>query len=138
MSKKVDGGGLRYNGDKNPLDLVPSSLILAVGEVFGAGAKKYAARNWERGMNWSKVYGCLMRHIIKWNSHEYSDYDEETGLSHLAHAATNLAMLIEYAKTCPELDDRVKYDKNPELPTEIEEMLNDLNQEWQDKKLSDL
>lgn len=111
MSKLTDGGGLRYNGDKNPLELVPPSLVFAVGEVFKKGAEKYAPRNWERGMKWSTVYGCLLRHVFKWASPFHSDIDEETGLNHLWHAACNVAMLIEYEKTCPNLDDRVKYDQ---------------------------
>jgi len=129
----IDGGGLRYNTDKNPVELVPPSLILAVGEVFGEGAKKYAPRNWERGMAWTKVYGCLMRHILKWASPFHSDIDEESGKTHLAHAATNIAMLIEYTLTCPELDDRVKVVTN-EIKTvdkETEEMLEDLNKEFE-------
>ena len=133
--KTVDGGGLRYNDNKNPVDLVPPSLILAVGEVFGAGAKKYAPRNWERGMAWTKVYGCLMRHILKWASPFHSDLDEETGLSHLAHAATNVAMLIEYDLTCKELDDRIKIQTTEDntvkaVDAKTEEMLDDLNEEF--------
>ena len=105
----VDGGGKRLNNGKLPMELVPPSMIFAVAAVLGKGAEKYSARNWERGMSWTTVYACLMRHILKWMSPFHSDIDEETGLSHLAHAACNIAMLIEYEKTCPELDDRVKY-----------------------------
>ena len=40
------------------------------------------------------------------------DVDVESNLPHLYLAASNLAMLIEYAETCPELDDRWKGAKN--------------------------
>ena len=111
LLKKVSGEGLRANEGKVPMELVPTSLFFAVGEVLGAGAKKYAPRNWEKGMKWTTVYGCLLRHISKWASPFHSDFDEETGYNHLWHAACNIAMLIEYENTCPELDDRVKYNK---------------------------
>lgn len=104
--KKVDGGGKRLNKGKIPIDMVPTSLIYAVARVFEEGAKKYEKDNWRRGMSHSKVYGCAMRHMLKW--FEGQDKDKETGLSHLWHVATNIAMLIEYEKTCPELDDRYK------------------------------
>lgn len=106
---KVDGGGERKNVDKTPLELVPTSLIFATAEVLAVGAKKYAPRNWERGMKWSTVSGCMLRHTFKWLSPFHSDFDNESGLNHLWHVACNVAMLIEYEKTCPELDDRVKY-----------------------------
>lgn len=106
---KADGGGQRFNKDKIPMELVPPSIIFAVGEVLKIGAKKYSARNWERGMRWTIVYGCIMRHLMKWASPFHSDIDEESGLNHLWHVASNVAMLIEYERTCKELDDRPKY-----------------------------
>ncbi len=108
---KADGGGLRYNQNKEPLELVPPSLVFAVAAVLKKGAEKYAPRNWERGMPYTTVLGCLLRHVFKWASPFHSDIDEETKLNHLWHAACNIAMLIEYDLTCPEMDDRVKYDK---------------------------
>lgn len=106
-----DGKGLRYDEGKVPLELVPASLKFAVGEVLAKGAKKYARRNWERGMSWETIMGCLERHYEKWKSPHHSDYDEETGLNHMWHVACNVAMLIEYELTCPELDSRLKYDQ---------------------------
>lgn len=107
---KVDGSGLRDNKGKVPLELVPPSLVFAVGEVLKVGAAKYAPRNWESGMPWSTVSGCALRHFFKWLSPLHSDLDEETGLNHLWHVACNIAMLIEYDYTCKDLDDRPKYD----------------------------
>ncbi len=118
----VDGGGKRLNSDKVPLELVPPSLIFAVGEVLKVGAEKYEERNWERGMRWTTVLGCLLRHIYKWASPFYSDLDEESGLNHLWHAAANVAMLIEYENTCKNLDDRVSYVKDGKISVEPEEL----------------
>lgn len=107
---KVDGGGKRYNKGKLPLELVPFSSLEAMAKVLEKGAEKYAPFNWARGMSWQSVYGCAMRHLGKWHSPHHSDMDEETGLNHLYHALCNIAFLIEYEKTCPELDDRFKID----------------------------
>lgn len=109
---KVDGKGERKNDGKVPIELVPPSLMFAVAEVLAVGAKKYAPRNWERGMSWTSVLGCALRHLMKWSSPFHSDKDEETGLSHLWHVACNIAFLIEYEKTCPQLDDRLKREKD--------------------------
>lgn len=110
----LDGKGERKNEGKNPLELVPASLIFAVGEVLGKGAEKYSEHNWARGMLWSKPLGCALRHLMKWHSPFHSDYDEETGLNHLWHVAANIAMLIEYENTCKNLDNRLKYNAQQE------------------------
>jgi len=128
----ADGGGMRFNKNKIPMDLVPTSLIFETAKVLGKGAEKYAPRNWERGMKWTTVYGCLMRHLFKWASPFHSDLDEETGLSHLSHVACNVAMLIEYSRTCPELDDRVKYEENNDIEYVEKHELDDHAAEFND------
>jgi hypothetical protein len=109
--KKCDGKGLRYNKGKIPLDMVPESIIEAIAKVLQKGAEKYEKNNWRRGMSWETVYGCLQRHLFKYHSPHHSDIDEETGLPHIFLAACNIAFLIEYRITCPELDDRYKEEK---------------------------
>jgi len=101
---KADGGGKRLNTGKVPLSMVPSSTLYAIARVFEAGAKKYEKNNWRRGMKHSIPYECAMRHLLKYAEGE--DRDAETGELHLSHCLTNLAMLVEYQTTCPELDDR--------------------------------
>ena len=98
--------GLRYNKDKVPLHLVPPSAIIAMGEALAYGTKKYSERNWEKGMNMSIPYACLLRHLMAWQSGK--DCDPESGLSHLKHVLINAAMLVEY-ESRPELDDRPKH-----------------------------
>lgn len=107
MSDKLKmGGGLRYNNGKAELHQVPSSLTFAVAKTLMYGAQKYEKGNWRKGMSWMTVYDCLQRHMLKWLDGE--ECDEESGLPHLYHAACNIAFLIEYRNTCPELDDRFK------------------------------
>lgn len=100
----VDGGGLRYDTGKCPIHLVPPAYIRAAAWVFGYGAKKYEPWNWARGMPWTKVYDCLQRHLLAW--YEGEENDKESGLPHLWHAACNIAILIQYANTFKQGDDR--------------------------------
>jgi len=106
LEESKTGGGLRYNSGKAELHQVPTSLNFAVAKCLMYGAQKYEKGNWRKGMSWMAVYDCLDRHMKKWLDRDPAD--EESGLPHLYHAAANIAFLIEYSKTCPELDDRFK------------------------------
>jgi len=97
VGRKDDVGKIR-------MELVPPSLITAVGTILTFGAKKYAPRNWEKGIAWGRVFGALMRHLWLWWAGE--NFDPETHQSHLWHAACCITFLIEYETTHEELDDR--------------------------------
>lgn len=84
--------------DKPRLSLVPPGIIEAVGEVRTFGCKKYGAPD-----NWKTVepelyVDALMRHLVRY-LRDPKAVDEESGLSHLAHMACNLAFLIEMEDT---------------------------------------
>jgi len=103
-SNKVDGKAQRFNHGKLRMDLVPVSAVNALARVLTYGANKYDSDNWRRGFNYSVPYACLIRHMMAWQDGE--DIDPESGLSHLDHAIANIAMLIEFERECPHLDDR--------------------------------
>lgn len=50
-------------GNKPLLELVPGWSLLAWGWIMEAGAKKYSARNWEKGMPISRYLSSAKRHI---------------------------------------------------------------------------
>jgi hypothetical protein len=83
---KSDSNKLRY-------DLVPPSLIEDVARVLTFGAEKYEPNNWKRVDDPSRYVAALYRHLEAWRAGEITD--QESRLSHLAHAATNIAFLIE-------------------------------------------
>lgn len=85
---------LKYDQDKPRYDLVPPEALDGLAKVLTFGAKKYADRNWELGMDWGRVYAALQRHILAWWSGQ--SRDPETGLSHLHHAACCIAFLQTY------------------------------------------
>jgi hypothetical protein len=96
--------GVKHDQDKLPYDLIPPELLGSVAVVLQFGAKKYAPRNWEAGMNWGRVFAALMRHMWAWWRKE--EKDPETGFSHLEHAACCIAFLLAYEKRKVGTDDR--------------------------------
>lgn len=101
---KEDNQALRFNMGKVPMHLVPPDALLELVKVYQEGAKKYAPRNWERGMDWSKCFDSLMRHALAWQTGQ--DRDDETGLLHMAHAAWNAIALVAYHLRNIGIDDR--------------------------------
>lgn len=106
MEQIADGGGLRYNEGKIPLELIPPEVELALGRALLSGSKKYGLRNWERGMSWMTVVGCLKRHLNKFLLGE--DVDTETGRTSLELVLINAAFLVTYEARGIGTDDRPK------------------------------
>jgi hypothetical protein len=104
MSKKMDGGGKRFNDDKVDLSLLVPEAIEAECRVWKIGEKKYGRFNWQRGMQYSTVLGCLLRHTFAIMKGE--DIDPESGELHAAHIKCNASMLIYYHSHYKEGDDR--------------------------------
>jgi hypothetical protein len=87
---------VKYDQDKPDYSLLPPEALEEMSKVLTYGAKKYAPHNWAKGMDWSRLYSAMNRHIWAWWNGE--DNDKETGLSHLAHAMCCLAFLISLDK----------------------------------------
>lgn len=92
------------DGEKARMELLPPEFIEATAIVLTFGARKYESRNWEKGMQWGRVFGALMRHMWAWWRGERGD--PETGYSHLWHAACCIAFLIAYEQRNVGEDDR--------------------------------
>lgn len=86
--------GRKYDGDKPKLYLLPPRSILEVGKVLTYGAEKYDAENWRKVDDLQNRYtSAALRHIFAHIDGEKND--EETGLSHLAHAMCCLLFKLE-------------------------------------------
>jgi len=96
----------KHDADKIRLELIPPSLLRAVGTILTFGAKKYDDDNWRKCEKWSRYYGALLRHLNAWWDGE--DLDSESGHSHLWHAGCCLAFLIEFEASKISTDDRRK------------------------------
>lgn len=99
-----EAGGLKFDQDKPPLDLLPMEALLQVADVLKDGAKKYGRNNWQKGMRWTRLLGGALRHLFAWGKGE--DTDPETGRSHLAHAACCVLFLMSYQTYQKGDDDR--------------------------------
>jgi len=88
------------------VDLLPIDPMMQVANVFGFGAKKYFANSYRQGetVAWSRTYGSIIRHLFAFWQGE--DTDPESGLPHLAHAGTQLFILMEHAAHNKDKDDR--------------------------------
>lgn len=116
--------GLRFNSGKLRYDLLEPFAVENLAKVFTFGANKYAPRNWEKGMKWSSVLASLKRHIAEFEKGE--DFDNETGLYHMAHAAWNAMALVSYYKLAPHFDDRDhKYLRMPKIGLDIDDVICD-------------
>jgi hypothetical protein len=101
--------GKKFDEGKPKLGLISSSLLWAIASVLTIGEQKYGAHNWRGGMNWSRPYDALQRHLTAWWDGE--SLDLETGKSHLWHAACELMFLVEYEMKGMGNDDRYKCSK---------------------------
>lgn len=97
-------GAVKHDGNKPRMDLIPPEALLAMGEMFRHGAEKYSDRNWEKGMDWGRVYASLMRHLTAFWMGE--DIDPDSGKPHLYCALTCAAMLVTYYEREIGEDDR--------------------------------
>lgn len=121
--------GVRFNEGKTRHDLVPAFAQEQYAQVLTKGALKYAERNWEKGMPWSKILASLERHLYAIKRGE--DYDPETGLLHSAHVMCNAAFLTEYYKIYPQGDDRpLDYLQEKRIGIDIDEVLADFIGEY--------
>jgi hypothetical protein len=84
---------IKEDGAKPRTDLMPPLAILAVAEVLGFGARKYAPGNWAKCASRNRYVAAALRHLLAWQSGE--DRDPESGLSHLAHAACSVLFALE-------------------------------------------
>jgi len=99
-------GGVKEIVGKNRLDLLPFKALWELGNVYTAGAAKYADRNWEKGIPYMTLIGASLRHVFKWVTGE--NVDPETNTNHLANAAWHLLAIVEF-----ELRGKVGLDDRP-------------------------
>lgn len=84
--------GKKDDNGKDRWDLLPIAPIEQVVKVLTMGAGKYGPNNW-RNVESERYYAALLRHLVAWRKGE--KIDQESGLSHLAHAMANVIFLME-------------------------------------------
>jgi len=106
MKEKMKSIGKKPMEGKARFELIPVEPLTSIAKVFTEGARINGDRDWEKGILWSEIYGAILRHVTVWWNGE--EVDPGTGENHLAHAGTDIMILLEFIKTHPELDDRPK------------------------------
>ena len=86
--KRDDGGKLMWH-------LLPIPALIGLCRVFHAGAIKYAAEQWRKGMSYSRIYRPMMSHLNKWLASK-SSFDKELGTHHLMMVAWGCFVLYMY------------------------------------------
>lgn len=106
-----DGMAIRDTADDKPRpDLISPFSDERVGYWLKMGAQKYAERNWEKGMPFSRCVASMRRHIMRY---QQGMRDED----HLAAIIFNAMALIHYEEMIQrgilpiELDDLPRYQK---------------------------
>jgi len=99
--------GNKFDKGKPRVELLDPEFLLAMGEVLGHGAEKYAADNWRGGISARRLIGAAIRHLLAVSRGE--DIDSDSGFGHTAHLGCEVMFLHWMLKYKPELDDRFKY-----------------------------
>lgn len=86
--------GIKYDGEKPRMHLLPPKAIIEVAKVLTFGANKYDEENWKKLENLQSRYTSgALRHIFAHMDGE--DLDSESNVSHLAHAICCLLFKLE-------------------------------------------
>lgn len=97
-------GGVKHDDGKPRTELISPIAMIELAKVLTFGAKKYEARNWEKGLLYTRVIGAILRHT--WAYLRGETLDPETGLSHMAHVLCEAMFLVHFESTRPEFDNR--------------------------------
>lgn len=100
--------GTKYDQDKPRYDLIPMLALEDLATLYKEGAKKYDDRNWEKGINFTRICRAIMSHLVQIFKGEY--IDPETGCYHSTAIAWNGLALTHFFKY------RNKYKEFNDLP----------------------
>ena len=116
-----DNTAVRHDKGKLRYDLLPADVLEEVVKVltFAISTGKYSDRNWEKGLNYGRVFGAANRHLWRdWYLNHHTT-DGESGNHPLAHAICDIMMLLAYElRGMKEFDDRPKLRKKEEMSSE--------------------
>ena len=103
MPSLLRDGALKNDGvgTSNPKprwDLAPMAEFEDIVRIMTFGANKYADNGW-KGVDRKRYIAAMMRHITAYMNGE--EVDEESGMSHMAHAACNAVFIMWKDKVQP-------------------------------------
>lgn len=87
--------GIHRDEGKPRMDLLPGDALIEAAKAMSPGIgfelNKYPSRNWELGLKWGDLFGSTQRHLWQWHMRQGTN---DSGLTHLAHAAACCLMLL--------------------------------------------
>lgn len=97
--KENEAGGRKADSGKPRYELVPQAALAEVVKVLTHGASKYGDFNYMLVED-ERYIGAIGRHLaqhlgVSLEGEEVSEYDQHTGLLHLAHIACNALILLQ-------------------------------------------
>ena len=122
VSSKVDEpiphtSGLKFDGSKPDMSLIPSAAQLEEAGVWTFGKAKYEAFNWHKGISYNRILAAIERHTVLLKAG--IDLDYETQKHHAAAIRCGCAMLIQFTlEGRSDLDDRIKLSDATKLKIE--------------------
>lgn len=101
----MNSGGVKNDAGKPAMQFLTREFLEGTAMAQGFGAAKYGDWNFTKGIQYTRLQAAIMRHLTAFASRENND--PESGLSHLAHAAAGLNMLMWMVNNRSDLDDRI-------------------------------
>ena len=96
----MSDSGTKYDAGKARWSLLPFDGLSGIVQVLMFGASKYGERNWEKGIEYDRVFDALQRHLTDWwqknDKGKGPGKDADTGYSDLWHAGCCILFLITY------------------------------------------
>lgn len=87
--------GMKFDHGKPNWSLLPLECVEDIVKILSFGAEKYGRDNWKKlssKEDIDRIFSALMRHLVASRNGELTD--SESGMSHLAHALTNMIFLL--------------------------------------------
>lgn len=118
-----ESGAVRDTADGKPRpDLISPHANLREGAWMEKGARKYAERNWEKGIPISRCVASMCRHL---EAYKLGQTDED----HLAAIRTNASFIMHYeaeikaGRMSKAIDDMPKYEQRPTSAERIQKAM---------------
>jgi len=133
--------GRRYNKGKLRYELMSAVALEEIAKVYTNGAEKYTdydedgnmtydgSNNWRNGLLWMDCIASAKRHIEKFV--KGTDIDLETNTLHLANACWNLMTILDFYKSFPQGDNRIKsFLKLPKIGCDLDGLIINWTGAW--------
>ena len=94
VNKKMNNQEVKADKGKPQCRLVPSEIVRCIAKVREFGLKKYRDPNNWKNVEIERYQDAMYRHLLSYRDNP-NGVDDESGLPHLWHLATNVAFLCE-------------------------------------------